>query len=103
MPASLVQTGRKERTIMHIDEQKNSFDTFKSCGPMMMHTPRSCGMGFGVMLILVGTIWLASKTGLLNPDLLWPVVILAMGVAVLALKLTRGRRLPTNHKQNKEG
>jgi hypothetical protein len=67
------------------------------CGPIMGHAPRYCGMGFGIMLVLAGAIWLATRAGWFDPELFWPVAFLAAGFAVIALNLLRRRSFRRNH------
>ena len=88
--------------MMHMEERKVGYGMFGCCGPWYMKRSHSCGIGFGIMLILAGILWLASKMGWFNPELFWPSAILAVGVMIVAFTLTRGRRLRINHRQNKE-
>jgi hypothetical protein len=67
------------------------------CGHMMDHSPRYRRMGFGIMLVLAGVIWLASRAGWFDPELFWPVAFLVAGFAVIALTLTRGKNRRINH------
>jgi uncharacterized membrane protein len=69
---------------------------------MMEHGKRSCGLGFGLMLIIIGTIWLAAQMGWIIPDLFWPVAFLSVGLVVLTLNLIRGRRPLNDTRTNKE-
>jgi hypothetical protein len=59
------------------------------CRPGTMHAPRWCGIGFGIMLILVGVFLLGSRLGWFDTDLFWPVAIIVMGAMVLATGLKR--------------
>lgn len=72
------------------------------CGPMMRHGSRYCGVMFGIMLVLIGAIWLAARTLWFDPMLFWPVTFLAAGLAVIVLTLARGRKSWTNQAQNRE-
>jgi len=82
--------------MMQAERQKDTYGMFGYCGPAMMKHRRSCGIGCGIMLILVGFIWLTSKMGWFNPDLFWPVATLVTGVLVLSFTLSRGRRFWIN-------
>ena len=86
--------------MVHSDVHKNGY--FKSCSTMMEHSARPCGLGFGIMLVLIGAIWLAAEMGWIIPDLFWPTVVLAAGIAVLALNLARTNKSRVNEKRNKE-
>jgi len=87
---------------MHAEELREENKLYRCCGPMMEHGPRSCGMGFGIMLVLAGAIWLATRAGWFDPGLFWPVAFLVAGLAVIALTLARGRKYRTNHPRNGE-
>ena len=71
----------------HWEINKKGNNAFGSCSPMMMRSARPCRLGFGVMLIIIGTIWLAAEMGWIIPDLFWPAAMLAAGIIVLALNL----------------
>lgn len=77
---------------MYHGEHQSGFG-MPCCRPGMMHAPRRCGIGFGIVLILIGVFWLGSSMGWFDPELFWPVVFLAIGTSVLVLALTRGTRL----------
>jgi hypothetical protein len=57
-------------------------------------------MGFGIMLILAGTLWLATRAGWFDPELFWPVAFLAAGFAIIALTLAKGRKFRTIRSQD---
>ncbi len=88
--------------MMKAEGQKGAYGMFGCCGPAMMRYRRSCCTGCGIMLILVGFLWLTSKMGWFNPELFWPVATLAAGVLVLALTLARQGRSRINPGQDKE-
>jgi hypothetical protein len=88
--------------MMPAEGQKGSYGTFGCCGPAMMKYRRSCGTVWGIMLILVGFLWLTSEMGWFNPELFWSVATLAAGVLVLALTLARQGRSRINPGQDKE-
>jgi len=89
--------------MMQAEGQKGAYGMFGCCGPAMMKYRHSCGTGCGIMLILVGFLWLTSKMGWFNPELFWPAIFLAAGIFMLALSLTRERRFRMNNRQNNEG
>jgi hypothetical protein len=89
--------------MMQAEGQKGTYGTFGCCGPAMMKYRRSCGTVWGIMLILVGFLWMTSEMGWFNPELFWPAIFLAAGILMLTLSLTRERRFRTNNRQNNEG
>jgi hypothetical protein len=90
------------KAMMKADEQKDMCGMFGCCGPAMRKGGRSCGIWWGIMLILIGFFWLTSEMGLFDPELFWPVVFLAAGVSVLALTLAGKQRFRMNYRQNTE-
>ena len=84
------------------EEHWNSNAKFGCRGPRMMHGPRSCNLGFGIMLTLAGTIWLATKMGWVVPDLIWPAAVLAAGMAIVTLTLTRGGKSRNDDRPGRE-
>ena len=88
--------------MMHTERHREGNTLHGCCGPIMEHGPRYCGMGFGIMLVLAGAIWLATRAGWFDPELFWPVAFLAAGFAVIALNLVRRRSFGTNHPQNSQ-
>jgi hypothetical protein len=72
----------------------NGYPNFGCCGSMMMHDRRSCYRGFGIVPVLVGSTWLAAEMGRVAPDLFRPVVLLALGMAILTLNRTKGIKTP---------
>ena len=87
---------------MHAETQKQGSGMCGCCGPMMRHGSRYCGVMFGIMLVLIGAIWLAARTGWFDPVLFWPVAFLAAGFAVIALTLARERKSRTDQAQYRE-
>lgn len=85
----------------HSDAHKNTDHAFGCCSPMMMRRHQSCGLCFGIMLILIGTMWLAKKMDWFVPDLFWPVAFLSAGVAIVALVVVKGRKPRGNERQAK--
>lgn len=57
-------------------------------------TGRNSGIFWGVVLTIIGVLWLGKKTGLipLDMDLFWPSVLVIAGVWTLAGALLRRRR-----------
>ena len=49
-------------------------------------------MTFGILLIIVGAIFLLESLGVLNAglDQLWPVLVIAVGLLVLSDRIRRG-------------
>jgi len=88
--------------MMHTERLREGNRMYGCCGPIVENGPRYCGMGFGIMLVLAGAIWLATRAGWFDPWLFWPVAFLVAGIAVIALTLARGRKYRTNHGQNRE-
>lgn len=88
--------------MVQAERQKNTYGIFGCCGPTMMKYRRSCGTGCGIMLILVGFLWLTSKMGWFNPELFWPAIFLAAGVLMLVFTLARQGRSRINPGQDKE-
>lgn len=88
--------------MMHAERQRDGLGMYGCCGPMMRHGPRYCGVIFGIMLVFIGALWLAARTGWLDPELFWPVAFLTAGFVVIALALTRGRKTRMIHGQNGE-
>ena len=71
-------------------------DTSESEGGEPWHTDERRWMGrlsmFGIILIAIGALLLLSNLGLLHWwrwDIFWPVLLIAVGVALLAGRLTR--------------
>ena len=87
---------------MHAEKQREGFGMYGCCGSMMRHGPRYCGVMFGIMLVLIGALWLAASAGWVNPELFWPVAFLAMGSIIVALSLAGQRKTKTIHRQNME-
>jgi hypothetical protein len=87
---------------MHTERLREGNRMYGCCEPMMKHGPCYCGMGLGIMLVLAGAIWLATRAGWFDPELFWPVAFLAAGFAVIALNLLRRRSFRTNHPQNSQ-
>jgi hypothetical protein len=85
---------------MHAERLIEGTKMYSCCGPIVENGHRYCGMGFGIMLVLAGAIWLAVKTGWFNPELFWPVLFLVAGSTVIVLSLARRRVFWTNHSQN---
>jgi hypothetical protein len=85
---------------MHAERLSKRTKMYDYCGAIVKNGPRYCGMGFGIMLVLAGAIWLATKTGWFNPELFWPVLSLVAGSTVILLSLARGRVFRTNHSQD---
>jgi hypothetical protein len=88
--------------MVHNKEHPIGYPGFGYCGTMMKHGQRSCGIGFGVMLTLIGAIWLAAEMGWIVPDLFWPVAFLAAGLAILTLNFARGGKPRNDNKTDKE-
>jgi hypothetical protein len=86
--------------MVHAERPTKGSTVYGCCGPIMGHAPRYCGMGFGIMLILAGTLWLATRAGWFDPELFWPIALLVAGFAIIALTLARGRKIRTNRSQN---
>ena len=86
----------------NMEVHSNSYRHFGCCRPMMMNGPYSCGIGFGIIVILVGMIWLAAKMGWFAPDLFWPVALLVAGIAILTLNIIRGGKSRNNGRPKKE-
>jgi hypothetical protein len=82
---------------MHTERLREGNWMYSCCGPKVKHGPRYCSVGFGIMLVLAGTIWLATRAGWFDPELFWPVAFLAAGFAVIALNLLRRRSFRRNH------
>jgi len=88
--------------MMHAEKLREGYGMHGCCGPIMGHGSRYCGVMFGIMLVLIGAIWLAAGTGWFDPGLFWPVAFLGAGLAVIALTPARGRKSRTDHGQNGE-
>jgi len=88
--------------MVHHKEFRQGYHNLSCCSPMM-HGARSCGLGFGVMLILLGTIWLAAEMGWIAPDMFWPAFLLIAGILLLTLTITRDGRSKNNKKTNQGG
>ena len=86
--------------MVHTERPREGSTVYGCCGPIMGHAPRYCGMGFGIILILAGTLWLATRAGWFDPELFWPVAFLAAGFAIITHTLARGRKFRTNRSQN---
>ena len=87
---------------MEHTEINKKWNSAFGCGPMMMRSARPCRLGFGVMLIIIGTIWLAAEMGWIIPDLFWPAAMLAAGIAVLAFNLAGTGKSRFKDGENKE-
>lgn len=57
-------------------------------------TSRSSGIFCGLVLTVIGALWLGKKTGLipLDMELFWPTVMVIAGVWMLAAAILRSRR-----------
>ena len=86
--------------MVNAERPREESTVYGCCGPIMGHAPRYCGMGFGIMLILAGTLWLATRAGWFDPELFWPIALLVAGFAIIALTLARGRNFRTNRSLN---
>jgi hypothetical protein len=86
--------------MVHAERPGEGRTVYGCCGHIMGHAPRFCGMGFGIMLILTGTLWLTTRAGWFDPELFWPVALLVAGFAIIALTLARGRKFRTNRALN---
>jgi hypothetical protein len=55
---------------------------------------RSGGIFCGLMLVVIGAIWIGKKTGIipLDMELFWPSVMVVMGVGILAGAILRRKR-----------
>jgi hypothetical protein len=93
---------KRSGTMMHVEEKKEGLGMYGCCGPMMKHGPRHCGMGFGIILVLAGALWLAARAGWFNAELFWPMAFVAMGSIIVVLNLARGRKPWTGQAQNRE-
>jgi len=87
---------------MHAETRKQGSGMYGCCRPMMRHDSRYCGVMFGIMLVLIGAIWLAARTLWFDPVLFWPGTFLAAGFAVIALTLARERKSRTDQAQHRE-
>jgi hypothetical protein len=88
--------------MVHTTDQPKGYPGFGYCGTMMKHGQRSCGIGFGIMLTLIGAIWLAAEMGWIVPDLFWPVAFLGAGLVMLTLSISRGRKHRNDKRTDKE-
>ncbi len=82
---------------MHTEKLREGNRIYGCCGPKVKHGPRYWSVGFGIMLVLAGAIWLGTRAGWFAPELFWPVAFLAAGFAVIALNLLRRRSFRRNH------
>ena len=64
-----------------------------SNAPAAMPSSARTSIGLGVVLVLVGLILLGANTGLVQWSVIWPSVLIILGVLLLARTLDR-RRLP---------
>ena len=87
---------------MHEEIQKQEFGMYGCCGPMMRHGSRYCRVLFGIVLVLIGAIWLAARAGWYDPALFWPMAFLATGSVIVVLNLARERKSRINHVQSRE-
>jgi hypothetical protein len=88
--------------MVHTTDQPKGYPGFGYCGTMMKHGQRSCGIGFGIMLTLIGAIWLAAEMGWIVPDLFWPVALLGAGLVMLTISISRGRKHRNGKSTDKE-
>ncbi len=87
---------------MHAETQKQGLGMYGCCGPMMRHGSRYCGVMFGIMLVLIGAIWLAARAGWFDLVLFWPMAFVAMGSIIVVLSLARDRKSRTDQAQYRE-
>jgi hypothetical protein len=85
--------------MMHAERHREGNTVYGCCGSIMEHGHRYCGMGFGIMLVLAGAIWLATRAGWFDPELFWPVAFMVVGFALIALTLAGKRNFRRNHKK----
>jgi hypothetical protein len=89
--------------MMNAEMQRQGYRMYGCCRPMMRRGSRYCGVMFGIMLVLIGAIWLAVRAGWFDPALFWPTAFLAMGSIIVVLSLARDRKSRTDDAQYREG
>lgn len=47
--------------------------------------------GTGILLIIIGGLWLGAKLGLFNPAIFWPLAFIAAGIWIIVSALLRGK------------
>ncbi len=54
-------------------------------------TSKSGGIFWGIVLLVIGTIWLLAALGIIDADLeiIWPLIVLLGGVYLIVTKLIR--------------
>ncbi len=87
---------------MHEEMQRQENGMYGCCGPMMRHGSRYCRVMFGIMLVIIGAIWLAARAGWFDPALFWPMAFLAIGSVIVVLNLAKDRKYRTDQPQYRE-
>jgi hypothetical protein len=85
--------------MMNTETHRQGYRMYGCCRPMMRHGSHYCGVMFGIMLVLIGAIWLSANAGWFNPELFWPTTFLAMGSVIVLLSIARERKYRTDQTQ----
>jgi len=75
-------------------EQENMHPGTMSCRDWRgwWYASRLRRIRIGILLILLGGLWMASKTGFFNPAIFWPLASITIGIWIVIFSLLRDKK-----------
>jgi len=75
-------------------EQENTYPGTMYCSDWRRwwYTSRLRRIRIGIFFILIGGLWMGSKTGFFNPAIFWPLAFITIGIWIIIFSLQRDKK-----------